>query len=100
MNSGVRDHSTSLEPLYDLENKIPSSFPRMVGDIRRLNSEYSFWFSGRQLSRGSVLIRNCIFLAAGVNSLLTLYGIPIRGTIAMKKRRFALFIGLTLDIDF
>ena len=40
------------------------------------------------------------FLAAGVNTLLTLYGIPIRGTIAMKKKRFALFIGLILDIDF
>ena len=38
MNSGVRDHNTSLESLYDLENKISLTFPRMVGGIRRPNS--------------------------------------------------------------
>ncbi|KAG0137558.1 hypothetical protein HOY82DRAFT_667002 [Tuber indicum] len=75
MNSGVRDHTTSLEPLYDLGNEIPLSFPRMAGDIRRLNT-------------------------AGLNNLLSLYGIPIQGTIAMKKRKFALFIGLVFDIDY
>ncbi|KAG0637303.1 hypothetical protein HOY80DRAFT_1023876 [Tuber brumale] len=75
MNSGVRDHTTSLEPLFDLKNEIPLSFPRMAGDIRRLNT-------------------------AGLNNLFSMYGIPIRGTIAMKKRKFGLFIGLVFDIDY
>ena len=66
----------------------------------RLNSEYPFDSLEGSCLGVSLLIRNRIFLAAGVNNLLTLYGIPIRGTIAMKKRRFALFIGLTLNIDF
>ncbi|CUS10516.1 unnamed protein product [Tuber aestivum] len=73
-NGGVKDHTTSLVPLYDLENSIPASFPKVVGDIRRLNT-------------------------TGLNTLLSLYGIPIDGTIAMKKKKLALFVGLTFDID-
>lgn len=91
-NSRIVDERHRLEPLYNMENELIPGFPQTGEEIKKLNGKSDicqtyFWFYSKTV---------CV-VGASVDALLKALGLPIKGRMDAKKRRFCRYIGLMIN---